>query len=159
MLFRSEANQTNIDADPLASSLKPILARAKEQESMDVKLIEEYKGMVQEFLQLSHQRTLLVLQNDEVFPIIKLILDTARARKEINLEDFTQEIQLIRGILNGGREAINQSRISHGVEFGTNKIEDIINYIIPIRDRGRMIDEISERQFNSRWIIGKEVSQ
>ena len=153
--FLVEANRTNIAADPLARSLKPILERAKEQESMNVKLIEEYKEMVQEFLQISHQRTLLVLQNDEVFPIIKLILDTARARKEISLEDFTQEIQLIRDILTGSREAINQSRISHGVEFGTNKIEEIINHIIPIKDRGRMIDEISERQFDGHWLVGK----
>ncbi len=156
--FLVESHKTNIDAAEIAPQLKDTLTKAIKHEPMKLETIEEYKILLQKFVQITHLRTLLVLKNDETFRIIKSILDVSRVRKEIDLEDLSEEVQLIRDILKGSREAITKSMIDSGVDFGAKTVQDVINHIVPIMERGRMIDELSEKQFSGQWFYRKEVS-
>lgn len=57
-----------------------------------------------------------MLTNKEVFTIIKLILDSCRVAKDIDLSRFDEEIQLIRNIIKGSNTAIRNTLIKMELE-------------------------------------------
>jgi hypothetical protein len=155
--FLLNANQTNVDADKLARLLNPILQRAIRNEPAVIEEVEGYKSILQEFIQVSHQRTLLVLKNKKVFTDMKYIINGSLSRKEIKLDDLTNEVHLIQEIIKGVNQAIDTTMIESAVEYKTKTIEENIQKIESLWNKGSMLEDLSEQQFNLQWFYGKGV--
>ncbi|QOR66265.1 hypothetical protein IM538_21280 [Cytobacillus suaedae] len=149
--FLVASNQTNIDADKLARELDPVLEKAKKLEAMHVIEIETYNKTLDQFINITHERTLLVLLNKEVFVIIELILNNCRAEKDIQLDDFKQEIDLIRQIIRGVNIAHKNTVVNVQLEFKLKKEEEIISHYERLKQRD-MLDDITEKQFLKQWL-------
>lgn len=152
--FLLEANETNIQGDDLARKINPLLLKAKEHQNMSVKEIEDYRVSINKFFKLMDLRTLLILKNEEVFVIIKLVLDSCRVRKDIDLSEMEQEVKLIQDIIKGCRTAITNTKIKMEMEKKRKvPVEEIISILEVDHQRGTLVDDVSGRKFNKRWLF------
>ena len=157
--FLVEAHETNISADQLARELTPVLMRAKEHERMLVLDIEAYQDKVNKFYKVTDQRTKLALQNRDVFPIIKVIIDTCRTKKnKVDLSSYSEEMQLMRDIVIGARKSIFNTMVQTELfEKRALSEEEIIENLEKQIELGTMLHELTEKAFNNQWLYRKEV--
>ncbi|MFC0561252.1 hypothetical protein [Halalkalibacter alkalisediminis] len=155
--FLVAAHQINIEADTLSRELFPLLEEIEAQKPMEVEEIEEIREIANRFFQLTNQRTLLVLRNEEVFHVMKWILDRSNIEKDIDLKDFSAEIKLMYQIIKGSKGAIQDTRVSSALQSQLKKTDEIIAHFQFYENRGTYVEDISSKQFEKHWTFRKEV--
>ncbi|WP_088104568.1 hypothetical protein [Halalkalibacter urbisdiaboli] len=155
--FLVAAHQTNIEADTHSRELFPLLEEIEAQKTMGVEEIEEIRKIANRFFRLINQRTLLVLRNEEVFHVMKLILDVSNIEKDIDLKEFSAEIKLMYQIIKGSKGAIHDTKVNSAIQSQLNKTEEIIAHFQFYEERGTYVEDISSKQFEKHWTFRKEV--
>jgi hypothetical protein len=155
--FLVRGNATNIEAEPLARELFPFIDIAKKLVPVRVKEIEALKIKLTDFIQLTHERTLLVLKNKEVFSVIKSVFSRCASDKEINMDTFKEEVRLIEEIIRGSNVAIRESIISADLELKIDNAEQLISNVEELWQRGTLVDDLTNKGFQKQWLYRKSI--
>jgi hypothetical protein len=149
--FLVSGNKTNIEADPLARELQSYLRKSVERVRIDVLEVEALKVKINHFVQLTNERTLLILRNKELYETVKTVIFSCQGDKDF-MKKFSDEEKLIRDIIKGCQNAIRESLINAELELKIKTIDGLITNIDEIRERGRLVDDLSDKGFKKQWL-------
>jgi aspartate/methionine/tyrosine aminotransferase len=93
----------------------------------------------------------MVLRNKDFCTTVNSVLDFSRIAKEEQLKD---EVQLIQDILTGSKNAITQSMIDAAIHQKIKTEDALIASIIEeIRNRALMVEYLSDKSFQTKWLF------
>jgi hypothetical protein len=148
-----QGNEKNIEADSLARELMPALDKAKSLKKMDLHEISLVKQNLNRFIQLTNERTLMVLRNKAFCTTVNSVLDFSRTVKDVQFNSLKEEYDLIRDILTGSKNAIKQSMIDAAIQQKIKTEEALVESIEATRRRGSMVDDLHEKGFKTKWLF------